>query len=74
MLFWLREFVGWMLIAAALVMTWQALLFAMNTNDPKIVEAGVIMIGALGIMRAGVLLIRISTAARLCQEPRDRRE
>ena len=30
MLFWLREFVGWMLIAAALVMTWQALLFAMN--------------------------------------------
>lgn len=74
MLFWIREIVGWALVAVALLFAWQSLLFAMNTDTPKIVEAGVIMIGALGLMRAGILLIRISTAARLSREPRERAE
>jgi hypothetical protein len=38
---------------------------AMNTRDPRIVEAAVVVVAALGLMRAGTLLIRISTAARL---------
>ena len=72
MLFWIREIAGWCLVAIALVMTWLALLFAMNTDEPKIVEAGVIMFGAMGVLRAGILLIRISTAARICRLDREK--
>ncbi len=71
MMFWIREIAGWGLVAVALVMAWLALLFAMNTGKPKIVEAGVIMFGAMGMLRAGILLIRISTAARICRLDRD---
>jgi hypothetical protein len=71
-LYWLREIAGWSLVAVALVLARQALLFAMDTDAPKIVEASVIMFGAVGILRAGILLIRISTAARLCREPKER--
>ena len=41
--------------------------FAMNTDEPKIVEASVVLFAAMGILRAGILLIRISTAARICR-------
>lgn len=71
MLFWIREIAGWGLVAVALVMAGLALQFAMNTDEPKIVEAGVIMFGAMGVLRAGILLIRISTAARICRLDRD---
>ena len=71
MMFWIREIAGWGLVTVALGMVWLALLFAMNTDEPKIVEAGVIMFGAMGVLRAGILLIRISTAARICRLDRD---
>ncbi len=74
MLFWLREIAGWSLVAVALVMARQGLLYAMNTGEPKIVEASVIMFGAIGVLRGGILLIRMSTAARLCRESKDRVE
>ncbi len=70
-MFWIREIAGWGLLAVALVMAYISLEFAMNTEKPKIVEAGVIMFGALGILRAGILLIRISTAARICRLDRE---
>jgi hypothetical protein len=41
--------------------------FAMNTTEPKIVEASVVLFAAMGVLRAGILLIRISTAARICR-------
>jgi hypothetical protein len=68
MWFWIREIAGWALVAVSLVLVWQALVFAMNTDDPQIVQAFVVMIGAVGVMRAGVLLVRISTAARLSRD------
>lgn len=74
MLFWMRELAGWAMVAVGLLLAGQALLFAMNTTDPKIVEASVLMFGSIGILRAGVLLIRISTAARLCRESRERND
>jgi hypothetical protein len=68
MWFWIREIAGWALVAVSLVLVWQALVFAMNTDDPQIVQAFVVMMGAVGVMRAGVLLVRISTAARLSRD------
>ena len=65
MFFWVRELAGWGMIVGSLVILRMGLGLAMNTREPKIVEASVVMFAALGLMRAGILLIRMSTAARL---------
>ena len=66
-MFWIRELAGWALVIFALVMIQTGLGFLSNLDRPKVVEAGVVMLGALGVLRAGVFLIRISTAARICR-------
>jgi hypothetical protein len=66
MLFWIREIAGWILIAALIVMR-IGLNFALTAENPKIVEASVVIFASLGLLRAGVLLVRISTAARICK-------
>ena len=72
MMFWLREIAGWGLVALSLVVLHIGLGFAMNTEKPKIVEASVVLFASLGFLRAGILLIRISTAARICRMEHDR--
>lgn len=66
-MFWIREIAGWALVIFALVMIQTGLGFVSNLDRPQVVEAGVVMLTAIGLLRAGVLLIRISTAARICQ-------
>ncbi len=62
MFFWVRELFGWLLLAAAIFLIKTALGY---TENRQVVEAGVVSIMALGTMRAGLLLIRVSTAARI---------
>ena len=66
MLFWTRELAGWLLVGLALYLIWLGLEFLTDFANPKIVEAGIVMLTGLGVLRIGVLLIRISAAARLC--------
>ena len=70
-MFWLREILGWALVAVSLVILRIGMNFAMNTTEPKIVEASVVLFAAMGVMRAGILLIRISTAAKICRIDRE---
>lgn len=63
--FWIREIAGWGLVLAGLFLLRMALLFAMDLSTPRLVEAAVVTMGALGVIRAGIMLIRISTAARI---------
>ncbi len=70
-MFWLREIFGWILVAVALVVLRIGINLALNTEDTKIVEASMVLFAALGILRGGILLIRISTTARICQMDRD---
>ena len=63
MFFWLREICGWLMVALALWMVSKAIGMVSTT---QIVEAAVVMFGALGVMRLGILLVRVSTAARIC--------
>ena len=67
MIFWIREIAGWVLVVAALVVMRMGLNFALTSGSPKIVEASVVIFASLGLLRAGILLIRISTAARICK-------
>ena len=64
MFFWLREIAGWLLVLCALVVGRLALTYVASR---QVVEAGVVVLLAIGVLRAGILLIRISTAARLSQ-------
>lgn len=66
-MFLAREIAGWLLVLFAVYLLRMGLLFVMDIQTPRIVEAGVVVIAGLGVLRAGILLIRISTAARVCQ-------
>lgn len=61
---WIREIAGWLLVLAALYLVRIALLFLLDLENPRIVEASVVTFGGLGILRAGIALIRISAASR----------
>jgi hypothetical protein len=68
MMFWTREIAGWILVGFALVLIRIGLSFVVDLEEsPRVVEAGVLMLSAMGVLRAGILLIRMSTAARLCR-------
>ena len=66
-MFWVREIAGWLLVLIALVLIRTALGYITDLDKPALVEAGILVLAGLGILRAGILLIRISTAARICR-------
>ena len=49
MFFWIRELAGWGLVGGSLYVLRLALGLAMNTAEPRIVEAAVVLSAALGI-------------------------
>lgn len=65
MWFHVREVAGWLLVVTALYLLWLAVGFLQNPETPQIAEAGVTVFAGLGVLRMGILLIRISTAARI---------
>jgi hypothetical protein len=64
MLFWIRELAGWCLVLVAL---WVLSVALKYSTTRQVVEAGVVGFIGLGVLRAGILLVRISTAARIAQ-------
>ena len=68
MFFWVREIAGWLLVLVSLYMIRIGLVFLNDINSPRIIESAVVMLAGLGVMRCGVLLVRVSTAARLARD------
>ena len=66
--FWVREIAGWLLVLVSLYMLRIGLVFLSDINSPRIIESAVVMLSGLGVMRCGVLLVRVSTAARLFRD------
>jgi hypothetical protein len=66
-MFLAREIAGWVLLLIGVYLLRMGLLFVMDLQAPRIVESAVVSFAGLGVLRAGILLIRISTAARICQ-------
>ena len=71
MLFWLREIAGWALVVVSLYLISVGLEYVTDMQEPRIVEAGVVMFVGTSVLRAGILLIRVSTAARICRVEND---
>ncbi len=62
---WVREIVGWVFLVLALYLLRTAFVFVTNLETPRVIEAGVLVIAGLGVLKAGLILIRIATAARI---------
>jgi hypothetical protein len=41
------------------------LIYVADVDAPKLIEASIVMLAAMGVLRAGVLLVRLSTTSRL---------
>jgi hypothetical protein len=65
MFFWLREIAGWGLVGLSLYMLWIGLGFLSDLSNPKIIESSVLNLAGLGVLKAGLTLIRLSTTARI---------
>lgn len=65
MFFWIREAIGWSLLAVGLCLIAAAYQFVSNR---QVLEAGIIVLASVAVMRVAVLLIRINTAARISQQ------
>lgn len=65
---WVREIVGWILVALSLAFAWSATLYLSNR---QVVEAGVVAFLSLGMLRAGIALTRIATAGRILGRKRN---
>ena len=65
MFFWIRELIGWTLLAVALYLISIALRFA---EDRQVIQAGIVVFSSIAVMRMSVLLIRMNTAARIFQQ------
>lgn len=66
MMLWVREIAGWLLIGIALYLVRLAVLFVIDLEAPRITEGTVLVLASFGILRTGLHLIRLATAARLC--------
>lgn len=70
MFFWIRELAGWALLILGLYLLRLGVDYVGNSQEPQIIEGGVIIFGAGTVLRIAVLLIRVSTAARICLNDR----
>jgi hypothetical protein len=64
MFFWAREIVGWLMLALSLLLVRAVLQYLENR---QVVEAGVVVALVVAFARMGILLIRVSTAARIAR-------
>ena len=69
MFFWLRELAGWGLLGASLVVLRIALGMAMNTREPRIVEAAVVVVAVVLALMAAAPVIATQTAAFIDELP-----
>ncbi|MFT5525015.1 MAG: hypothetical protein ACI9HK_002981 [Pirellulaceae bacterium] len=63
MFFWTREIAGWLMVGGGLWLVSTALQYV---ESRQVIEASVVGFICALLIRCGVALIRVSTAARIC--------
>lgn len=71
MFFIAREVIGWVLVAIAVMLIPKVFNHLANPT-PQVIEAAVVAFVCSLLMRSGIHLVRVSTAARLSMAPRSR--
>jgi hypothetical protein len=65
MIYWIRELVGWLLVLAGLYVFYVAMQLLLR-DGPFLLEAPIFVAIGFLILRAGLQLIKISVAGRIC--------
>ena len=67
-MFWVREILGWLLVFGAVALVVMGADYLRLKPTPGLVEGSICMFGAAVVMRAGIMLVRVSTAARIVRD------
>jgi hypothetical protein len=71
MFFWLREIAGWLLAALGVYLIWMGVGELQSYDvDPRMIEGSVLCATGVMVLRFGIHLIRVATAARIVLVPR----
>lgn len=65
MSFWLREFVGWVLVILGLAVFFLTILMLMGG---QIFESGAMTVIGVFVFRGGIHLLKVALAARICEQ------
>ncbi len=65
---WFREIAGWLLVVGALYILRTAFILVTNLETPRVIEAAVLVVAGLGVLKGGLALVRIATAARIVKQ------
>lgn len=65
MSFWLREIVGWLLVAAGLFLFYTCFVLLVN-EKPWVFQAGPLIFVGFIVFRGGIHLLKVAVAARIC--------
>lgn len=60
-----RELIGWFLVCLALCLIWLGVDYLAVKRS---VEGGTLLFASLSLIKAGLLLVRMSAAARVCEK------
>ncbi|HAD61525.1 MAG TPA: hypothetical protein DCG12_19985 [Planctomycetaceae bacterium] len=61
----IRECIGWLLVCLALYLIWMGI---EHIAIRRTIEGGIFLFSSLSLVKAGLLLVRMSAAARLCEK------
>ena len=71
MFFWLREIAGWLLAALGVYLIWMGVGELQSYDvDPRMIEGSVLCATGVMVLRFGIHLNRVATAARIVLVPR----
>jgi hypothetical protein len=69
--FWIREFVGWLLVSLGLFVFYRSYLLLTGPNH-YILEGGALTLIGIVLFRGGIHLLKIAVAARICMDAEER--
>jgi hypothetical protein len=67
MFFWIRELLGWLLLATGLYCFFGAIQIVL-TDGPWLLEASYFLFVGFVVFRGGLQVLKVSVAGRICQE------
>jgi hypothetical protein len=74
MRFWIRELLGWLLIALGLFVFYVCFVVLLSDRMHMILEAGPLAFIGFIIFRGGIHLLKVAVAARICLQAQVRLE